>query len=59
MLTRSQLGLAINFSIGYYKWFSGDQNIRFRYKLEGYQNEWFDLNNQNEINFAGLNNNIF
>ncbi len=34
--------------------FLGNTNIKYRYKLEGYQNKWFDINNQNEINFAGL-----
>lgn len=36
--------------------FLGKLNIKYRYKLEGYQNNWLDLQNQNEINFAGLNN---
>ncbi len=35
--------------------FLGKLNIKYRYKLEGYQNNWLDLQNQNEINFAGLN----
>jgi len=45
------------FSVGFItNDFSGKSNIKYRYKLEGYQNEWFDLHYQNEINFAGLNN---
>ncbi len=45
------------FSIGFItNDFLGKLNIKYRYKLEGYQNKWFDLQNQNEINFAGLNN---
>lgn len=36
--------------------FLGKLNVKYRYKLEGYQNNWLDLQNQNEINFAGLNN---
>lgn len=32
----------------------GKLNIKYRYALEGYQNEWMDLQNRNEINFAGL-----
>ena len=44
------------FSIGYIaNDFLGKLNIKYRYKLEGYQNNWLDLQNQNEINFAGLN----
>ena len=44
------------FSIGFItNDFSGKLNIKYRYKLEGYQNNWLDLQNQNEINFAGLN----
>jgi signal transduction histidine kinase/ligand-binding sensor domain-containing protein/DNA-binding response OmpR family regulator len=45
------------FSVGFItNNFAGKSNIKYRYKLEGYQNDWFDLHNQNEINFAGLNN---
>ncbi len=45
------------FSIGFItNDFLGKLNIKYRYKLEGYQNKWFDIHNQNEINFAGLNN---
>lgn len=29
-------------------------NIKYRYKLEGYQDEWVELQDVNEINFAGL-----
>lgn len=44
------------FSIGFItNDFSGKLNIKYRYKLEGYQNNWLYLQNQNEINFAGLN----
>lgn len=44
------------FSIGFItNDYLGKLNIKYRYKLEGYQNNWLDLNNQNEINFAGLN----
>lgn len=44
------------FSIGFItNDFLGHSNIKYRYKLEGYQNNWLDLQNQNEINFAGLN----
>jgi len=32
----------------------GKLNIKYRYKLEGYQDQWIDLQNRNEINFAGL-----
>jgi len=32
----------------------GRLNIKYRYALDGYQNEWIDLQNRNEINFAGL-----
>jgi len=43
------------FSIGFItNDFSGKLNIKYRYKLEGYQNNWLYLQNQNEINFAGL-----
>jgi signal transduction histidine kinase/DNA-binding response OmpR family regulator/ligand-binding sensor domain-containing protein len=45
------------FSIGFItNDFLGKLNIKYRYKLEGYQNRWLDLQNQNEINFAGLKN---
>ena len=44
------------FSIGFItNDFLGKLNVKYRYKLEGYQNNWLDLQNQNEINFAGLN----
>ena len=32
----------------------GQLNIKYRYALNGYQERWIDLQNQNEINFAGL-----
>jgi signal transduction histidine kinase/ligand-binding sensor domain-containing protein/DNA-binding response OmpR family regulator len=45
------------FSIGFItNDFSGKLNTKYRYKLEGYQNNWQNLQSQNEINFAGLNN---
>jgi signal transduction histidine kinase/ligand-binding sensor domain-containing protein/DNA-binding response OmpR family regulator len=48
------------FSIGFItNDFSGKLNIKYRYKLEGYQNNWLELQNQNEINFAGLNNGTY
>ncbi len=34
--------------------FLGNLNIKYRYQLQGYQDEWIDLQNRNEINFAGL-----
>ena len=34
--------------------FLGKFNIKYRYKLEGYQDSWIDLQDRNEINFAGL-----
>lgn len=44
------------FSIGFItNDFSGKLNTKYRYKLEGYQNDWLYLQSQNEINFAGLN----
>jgi signal transduction histidine kinase/ligand-binding sensor domain-containing protein/DNA-binding response OmpR family regulator len=44
------------FSIGFItNDFLGKLNVKYRYKLEGYQNNWLDIQNQNEINFAGLN----
>ncbi|MCF8321593.1 MAG: response regulator [Flavobacterium sp.] len=45
------------FSIGFItNDFSGKLNTKYRYKLEGYQNKWFDIQHQTEINFAGLEN---
>ena len=32
----------------------GQLNIKYRYLLDGYQDQWIDLQNRNEINFAGL-----
>jgi signal transduction histidine kinase/ligand-binding sensor domain-containing protein/AraC-like DNA-binding protein len=32
----------------------GRLNIKYRYALKGHQNQWIDLQNRNEINFAGL-----
>lgn len=32
----------------------GQLNIKYRYHLEGYHSNWIDLQNRNEINFAGL-----
>jgi signal transduction histidine kinase/ligand-binding sensor domain-containing protein/DNA-binding response OmpR family regulator len=34
--------------------FLGNLNIKYRYRLEGYQEQWIDLQNRNEINFTGL-----
>lgn len=34
--------------------FLGNLNIKYRYRLEGSQKQWIDLQNRNEINFAGL-----
>jgi signal transduction histidine kinase/ligand-binding sensor domain-containing protein/AraC-like DNA-binding protein len=34
--------------------FLGNLNIKYRYLLEGYQDQWIDLLNRNEINFTGL-----
>jgi len=34
--------------------FLGNLNIKYRYLLEGFQDQWIDLQNRNEINFAGL-----
>lgn len=34
--------------------FLGNLNIKYRYLLEGYQDQWIDLQNRNEINFTGL-----
>ena len=34
--------------------FLGQLNIKYRYSLEGYNDQWIDLQNRNEINFAGL-----
>lgn len=34
--------------------FLGPLNIKYRYLIEGYKNEWINLQNRNEINFAGL-----
>ena len=48
------------FSIGFMtNDFSGKLNTKYRYKLEGYQNDWLYLQSQNEINFAGLNNGTY
>jgi len=34
--------------------FLGNLNIKYSYLLEGNQTEWIDIQNRNEINFAGL-----
>lgn len=34
--------------------FLGNLNIKYQYQLKGYQNQWIDVQNRNEINFAGL-----
>jgi signal transduction histidine kinase/DNA-binding response OmpR family regulator/ligand-binding sensor domain-containing protein len=34
--------------------FLGDLNLKYKYKLNDYQNQWIDVQNRNEINFAGL-----
>ncbi len=34
--------------------FLGKLNIKYRYRLEGYQDSWIDLQNRNEVNFASL-----
>ena len=43
------------FSVGFVaNDFLGNLNIKYRYLLEGYNDGWIDLQNRNEINFAGL-----
>lgn len=43
------------FSIGFItNDFAGKLNTKYRYKLDGYQDKWFEIQHQNEINFAGL-----
>lgn len=43
------------FSVGFaVNDFLGKQNVRYRYRLAGYQDEWINLKNENEINFASL-----
>ncbi|PQV48393.1 two component regulator with propeller domain [Jejuia pallidilutea] len=39
--------------------FLGTLNIKYRYLLEGYHDEWINLLNRNEINFAGLTPNTY
>jgi len=39
--------------------FLGPLNIKYRYLLEGYHDEWIDLHDRNEINFAGLTPNAY
>ncbi len=34
--------------------FLGKLNVKYKYILEGYQDEWIELQNRNEINFAAL-----
>ena len=34
--------------------FLGKLNVKYRYQLSGSSDEWIDLQNRNEINFAGL-----
>ncbi|MFK8061361.1 MAG: ATP-binding protein [Polaribacter sp.] len=34
--------------------FLGNLNIKYQYQLKGNQNQWIDVLNRNEINFAGL-----
>lgn len=34
--------------------FLGNLNVKYQYTLEGNQKNWIDLQNRNEINFAGL-----
>lgn len=34
--------------------FLGNLNIKYRYLLEGYQDQWINLQNRNEVNFTGL-----
>lgn len=34
--------------------FLGRKNLKYRYKLNGYQEDWIDLQSKNEINFASL-----
>ncbi len=34
--------------------FLGKLNIKYRYTLDGYQDQWVDLNGINEVNFASL-----
>lgn len=39
--------------------FLGTLNIKYRYFLEGYHDEWINLQNTNEVNFAGLTPNTY
>lgn len=34
--------------------FLGNLNVKYQYQLKGNQNQWIDVLNRNEINFAGL-----
>lgn len=34
--------------------FLGKLNVKYRYKIKGYQDEWINIQNKNEINFASL-----
>ena len=35
--------------------FMGTENIKFRYRLKGFRDEWIDNQDKNEVSFSGLN----
>ncbi len=51
ILTHKEKSIALNFGLNDY---SGKLNVNYKYKLEGFLDEWVDLKNKNQISLTGL-----
>ncbi len=51
ILTHKEKSILINYGLNDYL---GELNVKYKYKLEGFQEDWIDQKNRNQINFTGL-----
>ncbi len=51
VLTHKEKSILINFGLNDYL---GELNAKYKYRLDGFQDEWVDLKNRNQISFTGL-----
>lgn len=51
-LTHKDKIFSVGFALNDYM---GISNIKYRYKLKGFQSDWVDLKSKNEVSFTGLN----
>ncbi len=50
-LTHNEKSILINYGLNDYL---GELNVKYKYKLEGFQEDWVNQKNRNQINFTGL-----